>query len=106
MAAAVGEYVPIGSMVKDHILFNCGESNKARILIFTYMVHYTFKNNIVKVLGLIELLCYNSWLCFCFPPSLLLALSVVSMELFASHKMAEIRVSNKGAGSENSVYIP
>ena len=42
--------------------------------------------------------------CELFPPPLLIALSVVSMEVFAPHKMAEIRLSawhRGGPGSEN-----
>ena len=40
----------------------------------------------------------------CFPSSLHIAVSVVSMEVFAPHKMAEIRLSawhRGGPGSEN-----
>ena len=61
------------------------------------------KENSNKVLCLSDQFFYTSQVFFL--PSLPLALSVVSTELFASHKMAEIRVSaTRGAGSENCLF--
>ena len=58
----------------------------------------------VKFLGSHELFYCIFSMPKCFPPSLHIALSVVSMEVFAPHKMAEIRLSawqRGGPGSEN-----
>ena len=41
-------------------------------------------------------------MCEHFPPPLLIALSVVSMEVFAPHKMAEIRLSARQRGGPES----
>ena len=40
-------------MVKDHVLSNCGKCNRARIPIFTYMVHYISKNIVTKFYALV-----------------------------------------------------
>ena len=46
-----------------------------------------------KVVGLTDLFYYISNISFCFPPSLPLALSVVSMELLSPDKVVQIKLS-------------
>ena len=80
-------------MVKGHIFSNYGQPKRPIILISRYVILYIY----MKILC--NFFVPNDHLSIFYQdfivsrPSLPLALSVVSMEVFAPHKMAEIRPS-------------
>ena len=82
------------------------QTKRDRTPVFTYVLSQILLNvlyNLWGSMGSLKLVCEH------FPLPLLIALSVVSMEVFAPHKMAEIRLSawqRGGPGSENKGSTP
>ena len=75
-----------------------GQTKRGRTPIFTYVLSQILPN-VLFIYGV-------PWVCEHFQPPLLIALSVVSMEVFAPHKMAEMRLSARlqgGPGFENII---
>ena len=87
----MGEYSPIGSMVKNKILSLCEQSKKTGIFILTYIVAVMSINVLQYFLRFCELpgaiLIVPDYV----PPPMPSTISAISMGLLPLHKMGEIR---------------